>query len=462
MGSPTLALTIALLCLASSPGLARASPSTPAMSALSQFSAHISHVVFLMQENHAFDNLFGVYCTSTGKYCQNASSGIPPNTCVPKDPARPSLGCITPFNLTPGRVNQDLTHDWASTHAAWNNGSMNGFLKAEGSPLTFGHYNGSTIPLYWDLAEEYGLADHMFSGSMSYSLSNHWDMLAPLPPPVSQKTYVGYSIPVNEQYLNQSNATQSFESTLLNSSVSWKYYDYNLPRTYNLSIGKPGRLSPALDYWNPLAARAQSYNRSVSSHFVARSTFFTDAATGSLPNVSWVIPTDAESDHPPLNLTTGQNWVASVVDAVESSPDWNSTVLFISWDEYGGFYDHVAPPYVDIYGDGFRVPLLAVSPWVSQGTVDHQVLSFSSILRLMEAGFHVKCIGPRDCRAGLPLALFDFNQTRPRPPISFPTNGSAVYPMPLQSSGRLPPFGGPDGFLPNFDPFTGPPPPGTT
>jgi phospholipase C len=454
------ALIVIALVLTASPPLARGVGPASKKTQLALFDSHISHIVFLMQENHAYDNLYGLYCQATGKYCRTVGNGIPTNTCVPKDPAHPSLGCIKPYNLTLTQVNQDLAHDWNSTHTAWNNGAMNGFLKAEGSSLAFGHYNASTVPLYYDLAEEYGLGDNMYSGAMSYSLSNHWYEVASLPPPLGETNYIGGGTSIDHQYLNQSNGTLSLENALLNSTVSWTYYDFPLPAQYNQSIGGSSH-QPALafDYWNPLAGRAYSYTAGVRSHFVGRTNFFTDAAAGSLPNVSWVIPSLPESDHPPEGVLPAQNWVASVVDALERSPEWNSTVLFVSWDEYGGFYDHVSPPGVDSVGDGFRVPLLAIGPWVKQGFIDHQNLSFSSILHLMEDRFHFSCLGPRDCNAALPLSMFDFNRTAPRAPIGFPVNGTASYPMPLQSSGHLPYFGPWSPFLPSYSRSSDPPPP---
>jgi phospholipase C len=457
---PVLSLAVVLILLASSATFADARPKIAPKSAMALFSSHISHIVFLMQENRAFDNLYGVYCPSTGVYCPDAAAGIPPHTCVSKVPGSPTQGCFRPFNLTIGQVPFDLQHDWWSSHSAWNNGAMNNFYAAEGSKLTFGHYNGSTIPLYYDLAEQYGLADNFFSGSQSYSLSEHWYMFASLPPAASIVNYIGWNTAVDHLYLNESNATKSAESTLLNSSVSWKYYDYGLPPWYNRSIGGSSPLpATGLDYWNPLAARAESYLSNVRPHFATRANFFTDAVRGQLPNVSWIIPAATDSDHAPYSLAQGMNWTASVVDALEQSPDWNSTVLFVTWDEYGGFYDHVAPPYLDSYGDGFRVPLLAIGPWVKQGVVDHQNLSFSSILHLMEVRFNLACTGPRDCKAQLPLGMFDFSRMRARLPIGFPTNGTASYPMPLQSGGKLPPYAPYPGFQPNYDPTTGPPPP---
>ncbi len=448
-----------MLLLATSANLAEARAGSPPTSQIALLDRHISHIVFLMQENRAFDNLFGVYCPTTGVYCPDTANGLPAHTCVPKVPGYPSYGCFRPFPLTINEVPYDLQHDWYSSHTAWDNGAMDNFYAAEGSRLAFGHYNGSTIPLYYDLAEQYGLADDFFSGSQSYSLSEHWYMFASRPPAASLVGYIGYNTTLDHLYLDEANATRSAESTLLNSSVSWKYYDYGLPPWYNRSIGGSSPLpATALDYWNPLAARAQSYLSPVRPHFATRANFFTDVGRGQLPNVSWIVPAATDSDHAPYSLAQGMNWTASVVDALERSPDWNSTVLFVTWDEYGGFYDHVAPPFLDSYGDGFRVPLLAIGPWVRQGVIDHQNMSFSSILHLIEVRFGLPCVGPRDCNAQLPLGMFDFARSGPRAPLAFPTNGTAVYPMPLQSNGKLPPYGSSDPLSLNYDPSTGPPP----
>ncbi|HTT25809.1 MAG TPA: alkaline phosphatase family protein [Thermoplasmata archaeon] len=434
-------LGIVLLLTVSSFGLAPASAPAKTPSKIAEFRSHIQHIIFLLQENHAYDSLFGEYCLATGKYCRSVGDGIPSGTCVPLFPARPTLGCVAPFNFTPAQLTpKDMAHDWNSTHRAWNNGSMNGFYVAEGrNNNTFGHYNGTTAPVYWDLAEEYGLADDFFSPAASYSLPNHWYAVSGDAPNASYliKTLVAPTGQLHS-YLNQSNATPALEDELLNSSVSWDYFDYALP-SYATAIRAvpPG---DAYDYWNPLAARQQSYTTADVSHFQNRSVLFGDLANGTLPSLSWVIPDAFNSDHPPENLSSGQDWVASLVDALEKSPEWNSTVLFVSWDEYGGFYDGVAPPRLDAYGDGFRVPMLAIGPWVRQGFIDHRTMNFDSILHLMEKAFHLPCISARDCNATLPLAMFNF-QHGPRAPLQILPIGQAVYPMPLQTSGKLPYYG---------------------
>ena len=404
---------------------------------LQSFDAHIDHIVFLMQENHAFDNYFGTYCPLTSLVCPAVADGLPAGICIPYNLTNLSVGCMRPFdetNLAP----RDLPHTWYPTHQAWDHGLMDGWYRAEGRNQTMGHYNGTTIPVYWDLAEEYALGDDFFSSGASYSLPNHWYLVASKAPSISQLKIPSAdpSPKVKHSYLNQSNATPTIADALANSSVSWDYYDYPLP-SYPNAIVTTSK-GAAYNLWNPLAARADSYRPGAAGHFQGRAQFFADAANGTLPNISWVIPSDNDSDHPPLSVGVGQSWVASVVDAIEASPDWNRTVLFVSWDEYGGYYDHVAPPYVDANGDGFRVPLLVISPWARQGYVDHTSLDFGSVLRLMEARFGLPCLGGRDCKASLPLLPFDFSQAQPRAPIDFAGYPNATYPMPLQSSGKLP------------------------
>ena len=441
------------LLFAPSGAVANPRHSVNIVSGIAAFRNHIDHIVFLEQENHAFDNFFGTYCPATGPRCPDAADGLPSGTCVPTNPATNSSPCVAPYNLTARQlVISDLPHNWNSTHTAWNGGLMKGFYGAElNRTETFGHYNGTTIPDYWDLAEEYGLADDFFSSSATFSLANHWYAVAATAPNESYTVKVeNVGIPASRlfTYLNESNATPSVEDSLLRSSTSWVDYDFPLGKYSNFT--QPHSNAQAYSYWNPLAARAQSYLAKSRPHFESRNQFFVDARNGSLPNLSWLIPLPFESDHPPASLATGQDWVTSVVDAVESSPEWNSTVLFISWDEYGGFYDHVAPPQLDAYGDGFRVPLLAIGPWVRQGAINHHAMDFGSILHLMEARFNLSCLGVRDCNATMPLNLFDFSRG-PRAPLFLPQYPNAAYAMPLQTSGKLPPYGPWD---------TPPPPPG--
>jgi phospholipase C len=158
-----------------------------------------------------------------------------------------------------------------------------------------------------------------------------------------------------------------------------------------------------------------------------------DAKAGKLPAVTWVTPLYALSEHPPFSFCYGENWTTQVVDAIMRSPEWSSTAIFITWDEWGGFYDHVPPPQVDRYGLGIRVPLLVISPYAKRGYVDHRYGEFSSVLRFIEDNWHLSTLSGRDRRAGDLLSDFDFQQS-PRPadprPLRTDCKGNPFAPPP--------------------------------
>ncbi|MFI5415540.1 MAG: alkaline phosphatase family protein, partial [Candidatus Lutacidiplasmatales archaeon] len=301
----------------------------------------ISHIVVVDMEYHAYDNLFGGYCTTVGPNCPTGANGVPAGTCVPRDPSNASMGCVVPYNYPASELSSlDPRHEWNATVASIDGGRMDGFYLAEQKgDLPFGHYNGSTIPVYWDMAQQFGLGDNFFSSALSYSLPNHWYLLAGAAPPQSVNTSVltngGFA--AKHAYLNASNRTSTVQDLLNRSpSTTWKYYDWALP-SYQTAINEPviTGMPGAYSYWNPLAARYESYTQWYVNHFASRSSFFNDTASGQLPAVSWVIPDPSFSDHPPSNLTKGESFVASVVDAIESTPAWRSTAIFVTWDDYG-------------------------------------------------------------------------------------------------------------------------------
>ncbi len=394
---------------------------------------HIQHVITVMMENHDYDNYFGTYCQVTGPYCPMTGNGIPAGTCVPYYPTDLSAGCVVPYNLTPAQffVN-DMGHDWGTGRIAYDNGAMDGFYDAEGTTIAFGHYNQTTIPIYWDMAEEYGLADNFWGGNLSYSLPNHWYLVSGATPEYAYDNWLGED-GVQSVYLDEANSTRTIQDLLVNHSYSWKYYDTPL-LPYGQAIDG-GFWGSAYDFWNPMAARAETYTAQFDRHFVPRSDFLSDINDSKLPNVSWVIPDFAYSDHPDSNNSYGEAWVAELVNAVEASPYWNSTVIFITWDDYGGWYDHVPPS--TVLGDllSFRMPLLVISPYAKEGFIDHSPMDFMSLLRFVEWQFSLGCLRPLDCFAPLPLGMFDFNQP-PRAPLLFGTQWDTThYPIPLQQPG---------------------------
>jgi phospholipase C len=411
------------------------------------FMEHIDHIVFVVLENHAYDSYFGTYCQSISALCPEVANGIPAGTCVPYSTSNPTGPCITPFNFTDENwtLNAPLPHNQGSSTAAWNGGQMNGFYAAEHSGLDpFGHYNGSTAPIPWDLAEEYALSDNFFSSVLSYSLPNHWHIVAGQAPQIiiGNETHGSPTIPANKTisidhtYLNESNDTKTVEDLLLGTDVSWKYYDFELGTyanaikiTLNSAHNQILNTGQAFAYYNPLAAKAESYNSSFASHYALNTQFYGDARNGTLPDLSWVIPPGQDSDHPPDNSSIAQGWLASIVDSVEASPEWNTTAIFVTWDDYGGFYDNVPPPTYLGQQLGFRVPLLEISAWTKASTVSSNLDYFESVLKLMEWRFGLGCTSTLDCKAPLPLFGFDWHLKGPRPPIMFPTNISeASYP----------------------------------
>ncbi len=392
---------------------------------------HIRHVITVVMENRVYDNYFGTYCQTTGPYCSDAGNGIPNGTCVPVNPSNLSLGCYAPYNLTAHQfVVPDMEHDWVSGPEAWDHGAMDDFYAAERTPITFGHYNGSTIPIYWDMAEEYATSDNFFAANLSYSLPNHWDLVAGQTPPVSSSSFIFRSTSDRATYRDEANVTPTIQDLLNRTTVDWNYYDFSL-----IPIGMAYANYPngsAYDYWNPFAGRAESYSSTFVGHFVPRSDFLGDIANDSLPALSWVIPVATQSDHPGYNLTAGEQWVAQLVDAVEGSSYWNSTAIFVVWDDYGGWYDHVAPPRAMADLLSFRSPVLVISPYARENYISHVQLSFFSLLRYYEWQFGLGCLTPLDCGAALPFDFFDFNQSA-RAPILFPMNWTqASYPMELQ------------------------------
>ena len=411
----------------------------------------ITHIVYLMMENHAYDNYFGVYCQKISTFCSSIGNGIPAGTCVPENPALPNGTCIKPFALNKSYVTSSLggTHNWASSHFSYDSGKMDGFyLASPNITQVFGYYNGSTIPTYWNLAEQFGLSDDFFSSVLDYSPTNHWYMLAGQSPAAAFLNYApsstvatpGPLTALKEQYLNESNATATLNDEAGLASVSWRYYDAGLNNvTYVQAVNdtvQGNKTQPGVfDYWDPLLGKAETYNATNEPHIVNRQTFAADAAAGALPDFSWVIPAVNQSDHPISSIASGMSFVNGIVNDIEGSPQWNSTALFVTWDEYGGYYDHVPPPQIDGNGLGFRVPLLVISPYTPIGYLSNQLGDFDSVTHLMEWKYGLSSFTHRDAAALLPMNFFDLNAT-PRAPDEIKT--TTIYPSTLQKQALLP------------------------
>ena len=410
----------------------------PPAAPTNSFAPKIDHVVFVFMENRPYDQYFAGYCLVISPYCNETGNGIPAGT--EESQLNVSGGFVIPYNYSAKNFTiVDQPHIYNATIASLDGGKMDGFYSAERTGLDpFGHFNGSTLPVYWDIAQEYALGDDFFSSALSYSLPNHWDALAGQAPKEGFDVAV-QSTAAEHKYLNESNGTETIQDLLNATSVTWKYYDWSLDpyqEAINQAVGANG-VGSAYAYWNPLAARYESYNQYFVSHFSTRTSFFSDVADGNLPEISWVIPQFNFSDHPPANVTSGEAFVANVVDSVEMSPYWPTTAIFLAWDDYGGFYDHVAPPARDPLGLSIRVPFLVISPYTPAGSVIHTPGYFESTLAFMEDRWDLGCIGPRDCNAPDLLDYFDFGMA-PRAPIFFDPNWqNDSYPMIAQHVATL-------------------------
>jgi phospholipase C len=441
----------------------------------------IKHFVFITMENHAYDTIFGTYCQKYSYYCDNIAHGLNTNYCVPLYPNDTSAGCQKPYPFSSAtQIISDIPHGWSSSTMAYDKGKMDNFFRAEwGYPKnltdarqTFGYYNGSTAPIFWDIAEQYGISENFFASNLSYSLPNHWFMQAAAAPWSSIHYLIGYSgadsaslqgnetcnatcmaeleyeddqytpspvanatITVDQSYLDEANVTQTFEDLFNGTAVSWKYYYNPLASSYNQSL----KYGNTFSFWDPNAARAESYTPTFRSHFVSQTQFAKDALAGVLPNVSWVNPIAVDSCHPIYgggsefgNLGWCQSTVAQYIDAVEKSPEWNSTAVFVTMDEYGGFYDNTRPPSLNGSSLGFRVPLMVVSPYTPQGYISHQLGYFESYLHTVEWKFGLPSLDSRDAGAPLLTGFFD-THAAPRPPFAFAGNYSnATYPEAYQ------------------------------
>ena len=347
-------------------------------------STPIQHIVILFQENHAFDNYFGTYPGANGL---NSSIALP----VKKG----SNVTVSPFHLSSQRL-RPFSNTAVTARRAYNNGTMDGFVIATGTNLTMGYYDGSDIPYYWDYASQFVLMDNFFTSAMGPSLPNHLYLIA------------GQSGNVTG---NAQNFTLNFPvimDELDSSGISWKYYSDGAA-----NFDKPGD-------WNPLAALASFQNNSSRLQNLApNSAFVSDVQNGTLANVTWVIPQVNESEEPPLNNTAGEHYVVSTINTIMQSKYWNSTAIFVTWDDWGGWYDHVAPPQVDSHGLGFRVPCLIISPYANEAFVDHTQADFTSILKFIETVYSLPPLTSRDAAASNMLEAFNFSQP-PRTPLVLP------------------------------------------
>ncbi|MGI8968653.1 MAG: alkaline phosphatase family protein [Chloroflexota bacterium] len=361
--------------------------STPALSGIHK----IQHVVIIMQENRSFDEFFGTYPGADGIPRKNGKFTV----CVPDPRAH---NCQRPYHDT-AADNGGGNHVFSDVARVVNHGKMDGLIAvAETEPRNcgavvhpkcntsgpvdvMGYHDGSDLPNYWSYARNFVLQDHMFENVSSWSFPMHLAMVSGWAAACSRKD-VSMSCTNNpvldptKTFAKQKKGQLNFAWTdltylLYKRHVSWRYYvDPQTPFIWN-----------TLPYATDVHRDGQTGNVQPVSHFYA------DARGGHLPQVTWLIGNDPYNDHPPSPISTGQSNVTLWINTIMKSPAWNSTAIFLAWDDWGGFYDHVMPPKVDGNGYGLRVPALVISPYARKGYIDHQTLSFDAYLKFIENDF---------------------------------------------------------------------------
>jgi phospholipase C len=389
---------------------------TPAITndQLAALRTRIQHIVFIVKENRSFDNYFGTFPGAEGATTATISTGD-----------EIALG------HTPDILPRDLGHEWEDTHLAIDDGQMDRFDlvtggNVNGDMLSMTQYLDSDIPNYWNYAEHFSLADHMFASIAGPSFPNHLYTVAAtsggvFTNPNSLAWGCDAAPQVTAGVLATNGATsrvypcfeyQTVADRLEAAGVSWRYY---APQR-----GQQGYI------WSALDAIGHIRNTSLwTSRVKSDNDFMADASNGNLPAVSWLVPDFLVSDHATLrgfgnaSVCVGENWTVDHINAIMQGGNWASTIIVLVWDDFGGFYDHVPPPDVDTYGLGPRVPMIVLSPYVKEGTVSHTNYEMASVLQLIENRFKLKALTQRDVEANSLLNMFDFSQS-PAPPYILP------------------------------------------
>ncbi|HEV2581837.1 MAG TPA: alkaline phosphatase family protein [Ktedonobacteraceae bacterium] len=372
----------------------------------------IQHIVFMVKENRTFDSMFGTYPGANGATTWVDLSGV-----------------THPLYHQPIQLKNDIKHSYVTAVRAEDNGKMDRFQNIPGSSqlgiyASVSQLYQSDIPNYWAYAQNFALEDNFFSDESGPSFPNHLFTIAGEDGNAADIPHGGgwgcdARSTTTVETIDPSDVTsyvfpcydfQTLGDLLDQAGISWKYYAP--PK------GNPGYIWSAYDAINHIRNGSDW-----TSHVVDYSQFAVDAAAGNLPAVSWLVTPGNVSDHPPYNVCNGENFTVSQINAIMgNSSEWASTAVVLTWDEWGGFYDHVYPPkgpnpYIEY---GFRVPALIISPYARAGYIDNTFNSFSSMLKFAEDTFGLPSLTSLDGNSNDLYSAFNFNQT-PIPPLVLQT-----------------------------------------
>jgi phospholipase C len=385
----------------------------------------VDHVIIYMQENHSYDNYLGMLGRGDG--LTRGPDGLPTNTNPDaNDDPVPMFHMTSTCDRLAG-----ASQSWNASHVSWNQGAMDGFVRAgAGGTGSMGYWDGTDLPFYYGLAETFPICDRWFSSVLGQTFPNRRYLLA--------GTSVGIvSTDIAEVLATPTAPNGVIFDRLNDHGISWNDYAFDLPDI---------ALFPT--FFSANAGRVKSYDD-----------FLTDCASGGLPQVSIVSPGNTSySEESPADIQNGEAYSSAIINAVMNSPAWGSTVLFFMYDEAGGYYDHVPPPAApapdaiapritvppDEPGDfaqyGMRVPAFVVSPFAKANYVSHVVHDHTSVLKFIETKFNLGALTYRDANADDLLDTLDF--ARPgfvEPPVlpapGLPAGGSVCQPLPRPQTG---------------------------
>ena len=361
----------------------------------------LDHIVVLMMENHSFDDHLGMLGRGDGLTL--GRGGVPVNY----NPD-PEGGVVTSFHMPTTCAPEDsgVSQSWDASHISWAGGTNQGFVKACG-PDAMGYWTGEDLPYYYALARQFPIGDRYFASVMAQTYPNRRFLIAATA--LGNVSTDASGISVTEP------PNGTIFDTLDAHGISWKDYYPDVPTA---------------DLFLPVATRNAGKGK-----IVHISQFFTDAASGTLPSFSLVDPYTnySEEDN---DISVGEAYAASVINAVMAGPAWERTALIWIYDEHGGWYDHVppapavrpdgVPPAIHVPPDqpgaydhtGFRVPCAVVSAWSRPDYVSHHVYDHTSVLKLVETKWNLPALTYRDANAGNMLDFFDL--TAARPPFAEP------------------------------------------
>ncbi len=397
------------------PGSPTTTPAPPVVATAAPPCPHdkIKHVVVVIQENRSFDNYFGLFPGADGIPLDASGQ---PAVCVP-DPQTKS--CVRPFH-NPKDVEEGGPHSAVDAAADIDGGKMDGFIRQQddsrrraclgaavklacerpgGVADVMGYHDAREIPNYWTYARQFVLLDHLFQPNASWSLPSHlflvsaWSARCRTSASATCRNEIQDVEAIRDGSTGGDPAAQPYAWTdltylLRKANVSWAYYVAEGTQPDCTDDGMACQAKPQRADFDTLVSPLPRFQTVHDDHQVGNiqpiSRFYQAARDGTLPAVAWIVPDEPHSEHPPSSIHAGQAYVTGLINAIMQGPNWNSTAILVTWDDWGGFYDHVVPPTVNQNGYGLRVPGLMISPDARRGSIDHQILSFDAFLKLIE------------------------------------------------------------------------------